>query len=106
MELLLELATMSHEATNDASHLTSVACSCLIALVIARGDTGKLLSALAALLMCPQFLAVQPIHVIFKNIFGVAFELNVMYFINLFLFFFPSFFFVFLIYFLKIYISM
>ncbi|XP_014287849.1 E3 ubiquitin-protein ligase MYCBP2 isoform X3 [Halyomorpha halys] len=68
MELLLELATMSHEATNDASHLTSVACSCLIALVIARGDTGKLLSALAALLMCPHFLAVQPIHM--PNILG------------------------------------
>ena len=77
MELLLELATMSYEATDDASQLTSVACSCLIALVIARGDTGKLLSALAALLMCPQLLAVQPIHVIYKNIFEIVFRLNV-----------------------------
>ncbi|XP_073976386.1 MYC binding protein highwire isoform X3 [Rhodnius prolixus] len=62
LELLLELATIAPETGSEATHLKAVACSCLIALVIARGDTGKLLSALAALLMCPQALAQQKIH--------------------------------------------
>lgn len=94
LELLLKLATMSHVATNDASHLTSVACSCLISLVIARGDTGKILSALAALLMCPQSIALQSIHVIINNtsflnmncvIFGCSYVLSIVFFIIIFL---------------------
>nr|CAD7579158.1 unnamed protein product [Timema californicum] len=64
-DLLLDLAT-SHgpesAAANDGSHLTAVACACLLSLVVVRGDTGKLLSATAALLMCPRALAAQNIH--------------------------------------------
>jgi E3 ubiquitin-protein ligase MYCBP2 len=69
-DLLLDLAT-SHgpesAAANDGSHLTAVACACLLSLVVVRGDTGKLLSATAALLMCPRALASQNIHVSFAN---------------------------------------
>ncbi|GLH12984.1 Probable E3 ubiquitin-protein ligase HERC2 [Gryllus bimaculatus] len=64
-DLLLNLAT-SHgpesAAADDGSHLTAVACACLLSLVVVRGDTGKLLSATAALLMCPRALASQNIH--------------------------------------------
>jgi E3 ubiquitin-protein ligase MYCBP2 len=69
-DLLLDLAT-SHgpesAAANDGSHLTAVACACLLSLVVVRGDTGKLLSATAALLMCPRALASQNIHVSFDG---------------------------------------
>lgn len=65
-DLLLDLAT-SHgpesAAANDGSHLTAVACACLLSLVVVRGDTGRLLAATAALLMCPRALAVQNIQV-------------------------------------------
>lgn len=65
-DLLLDLAT-SHgpesAAANDGSHLTAVACACLLSLVVVRGDTGRLLAAIAALLMCPRALAVQNIQV-------------------------------------------
>lgn len=65
-DLLLDLAT-SHgpesAAANDGSHLTAVACACLLSLVVVRGDTGRLLAAVAALLMSPRALAVQNIQV-------------------------------------------
>lgn len=65
-DLLLDLAT-SHgpesAAANDGSHLTAVACACLLSLVVVRGDTGQLLAATAALLMCPRALAAQNIQV-------------------------------------------
>lgn len=65
-DLLLDLAT-SHgpesKAANDGSHLTAVACACLLSLVIIRGDTGRLLTTIAALLMCPRALTVQNIQV-------------------------------------------
>ncbi|XP_012285925.1 E3 ubiquitin-protein ligase MYCBP2 [Orussus abietinus] len=64
-DLLLDLAT-SHgpesTAVNDGSHLTAIACACLLSLVIVRGDTGRLLAATAALLMCPRALAAQNIQ--------------------------------------------
>ncbi|KAK1123908.1 hypothetical protein K0M31_006938 [Melipona bicolor] len=64
-DLLLDLAT-SHgpesAAANDGSHLTAVACACLLSLVVVRGDTGRLLAAIAALLMCPRALAIQNIQ--------------------------------------------
>lgn len=64
-DLLLDLAT-SHgpESTtpDDGNHLTAIACSCLLSLVVVRGSTGKLLAATAALLMCPKQLASQNIH--------------------------------------------
>ena len=65
-DLLLYLAT-SHgpepDAPNDGSHLTAVACTALLSLIIVRGDTGKLLKAIAALLMCPTALHSQYIRV-------------------------------------------
>ncbi|XP_031781072.1 E3 ubiquitin-protein ligase MYCBP2 isoform X6 [Nasonia vitripennis] len=64
-DLLLDLAT-SHgpesAAANDGSHLTAVACACLLSLVVVRGDTGRLLATIAALLMSPRALAVQNIQ--------------------------------------------
>lgn len=67
-DLLLDFAT-SHgpesAAANDGSHLTAVACACLLSLVVVRGDTGKLLAAIAALLMSPRALAVQNIQVFY-----------------------------------------
>lgn len=64
--MLLDLATCyGPEGTagaDDGNHLTALACSCLLSLVIVRGSTGKLLSATGALLMCPKQLANQNIH--------------------------------------------
>lgn len=65
-ELLLDLATLhgpESSVPNDGSHLTAIACACLLSLVVVRGDTGKYLSATAALLMCPRALSVQNIQV-------------------------------------------
>lgn len=65
-DLLLDLATLhgpESSVPNDGTHLTAVACSCLLSLVVVRGDTGKYLSAAAALLMCPRALALQNIKV-------------------------------------------
>lgn len=66
-ELLLDLATLhgpESSVPNDGTHLTAVACACLLSLVVVRGDTGKYLSATAALLMCPRALSIQNIQVI------------------------------------------
>ncbi|KAJ8975749.1 hypothetical protein NQ317_015371, partial [Molorchus minor] len=64
-DLMLDLAT-SHgpesSVPNDGSHLTAVACACLLSLVVVRGDTGKYLAATAALLMCPRALSLQNIQ--------------------------------------------
>lgn len=65
-DLLLDLATLhgpESSVPNDGTHLTAVACACLLSLVVVRGDTGKYLSAAAALLMCPRALALQNIKV-------------------------------------------
>ncbi|XP_050301011.1 E3 ubiquitin-protein ligase MYCBP2 isoform X2 [Anthonomus grandis grandis] len=64
-DLLLDLATLhgpESSVQNDGTHLTAVACACLLSLVVVRGDTGKYLSAAAALLMCPRALSVQNIQ--------------------------------------------
>ncbi|KAJ8937054.1 hypothetical protein NQ314_012048 [Rhamnusium bicolor] len=63
--LLLDLATLhgpESSVPNDGSHLTAVACACLLSLVVVRGDTGKYFSAAAALLMCPRALSLQNIQ--------------------------------------------
>ncbi len=49
---------------SDADRLTALACSCLLSLVVARGDTGKMLAAVAVALMSPSQLASQEIKVI------------------------------------------
>lgn len=90
-DLLLDLAT-SHgpepDAANDGSHLTAMACACLLSLVVVRGDTGKLLNATGALLMCPRALATQNIQVNSPYIsyqvhfcFG-TYELILLFFLN------------------------
>ena len=65
-DFLLDLAT-SHgpesDAANDGSHLTAVACACLLSLVVVRGDTGRILTTIAALLMSPRAFAIQNIQV-------------------------------------------
>ncbi|KAG5884565.1 hypothetical protein JTB14_006591 [Gonioctena quinquepunctata] len=64
-DLLLDLATLhgpESSVPNDGSHFTAVACACLLSLVVVRGDTGKYLSAAAALLMCPRALSLQNIQ--------------------------------------------
>ena len=54
----------SEEGVSSAESLTALACSCLLSLVISRGDTGKLLAAAAAMLMSPGALSSQHIKVI------------------------------------------
>lgn len=51
-DLLLDLATYS--GGTESYSWSAVACSALIGLCVARGDTGKMLKALAAMLMSPQ----------------------------------------------------
>lgn len=38
---------------NGTYDFKAVSCSCLISLVIVRGDTGKILNTLTTLIMCP-----------------------------------------------------
>ncbi len=70
-QLLMDLSTAGNSSSTpgtgktvaDGLALTSLACSCLLSLVIARGDTGKLLAAVAVALMSPSQLASQEIIV-------------------------------------------
>lgn len=74
-DLLLNLATLqgsggigagsitSPETLNDMSSWSSIACSALLGLCVARGDTGKTLKAIAALIMSPKVLSNQNIQV-------------------------------------------
>lgn len=64
----MELATDSaNDIIVDGQVLTSLACSALISLTIALGDTGKLLTAIKALLMSSPGLASQ------KTVVGIVF---------------------------------
>jgi RCR-type E3 ubiquitin transferase len=60
---LAATSTPSKTAESESESLSALACSCLISLVIARGDTGKLLTAIAAMLMFSARLAKQEIKV-------------------------------------------
>ncbi|KFM80172.1 putative E3 ubiquitin-protein ligase MYCBP2, partial [Stegodyphus mimosarum] len=65
-DLLLDISSSSPSMLDQAHssytcNLTSFACACLLSLVIARGDTGKLLSAASAMLMSSQALASEEI---------------------------------------------
>lgn len=65
-DLLLNLSTLhgpSSIEADEASDWSAMACSALLGLCIARGDTGKTLKAIAALLMSPKLLACQNIQV-------------------------------------------
>ncbi|KAL0280278.1 UNVERIFIED_CONTAM: hypothetical protein PYX00_001618 [Menopon gallinae] len=64
-DLLLDLATTNGvecKTPDDGNHLTAIACSCLLSLVVVRGSTGKLLAAAAALLMSPKQIANQNVQ--------------------------------------------
>lgn len=64
-DLLLDLATLHGPASshsNDANNWSAIGCSSLLGLCVARGDTGKTLKAIAALLMSPKILANQSIQ--------------------------------------------
>ncbi|ETN59376.1 E3 ubiquitin-protein ligase highwire [Anopheles darlingi] len=50
-DLLLELATSSTPASTATSGWSSLACSTLLSLAIAKGDTGRIVRAVAAILM-------------------------------------------------------
>lgn len=50
-ELLLDMSIGNYE--NGTYDFKAVSCSCLISLIIIRGDTGKILSTLTTLIMSP-----------------------------------------------------
>lgn len=67
-DLLLDISSTNLSSVDQAqssyvSTLTSYACACLLSLVIASGDTGKLLCAASAMLMSSQSLALEEIPV-------------------------------------------
>jgi len=58
------MKTVSDCAPVEESYsLSAVACCCLMSLVVGRGDTGKLLTAVAAMLMYSTRLAAQHVMV-------------------------------------------
>lgn len=63
--LLLDLSTApAHLSSKQLEvSLTSLACACLLSLVVARGDTSEILGAVAGLLMSPSSLATQMVEV-------------------------------------------
>lgn len=64
-DLLLDLATLfgpGNGDKNDANNWSAIGCSSLLGLSVARGDTGKILKAVAALLMSPKILSTQNIQ--------------------------------------------
>jgi len=68
MELSSSMATRLEGSSRggveaECGSVSAVACACLLSLVIGRGDTGKLLTAIVAMLMYSQRLAVQHITV-------------------------------------------
>jgi len=78
-QLLMELSSSSSSSsvmkpssvsdsvsTAESQCLSAVACCCLLSLVISRGDTGKLLTAVAAMLMYSTRLAAQHIMVLYS----------------------------------------
>ncbi|XP_035682944.1 E3 ubiquitin-protein ligase MYCBP2-like isoform X1 [Branchiostoma floridae] len=65
-QLLIDLVNNSGPETSpttDCTSLAALACSCLLSLVVARGDTGKLLNAVAALLISPGSQSAQAVKV-------------------------------------------
>jgi len=60
-QLLMEISSVGKAGTEMV--LPSLACSSLISLIIALGDTGKLLTAITAMVMSPGPLAVQDLNV-------------------------------------------
>lgn len=64
-DLLLDLTTLHGPASvhnNDTNNWSAIGCSALLGLCVARGDTGKTLKAIAALLMSSKILANQNVQ--------------------------------------------
>lgn len=70
-DLLLNLATLHgglmtpQDSLNDLSSWSAIACSALLGLCVARGDTGKTLKAISALIMSSKVLSEQNIQVFY-----------------------------------------
>ena len=63
-ELLMEMVMESVSPKDGvAMQLSSIASACLLSLVVALGDTGKMLSALAAMLIAPSCLSESTLKV-------------------------------------------
>ena len=60
---LSQSRVVTQQQDNEFETLSALACSCLLSLVVARGDTGKLLTAAASMLMFSTKLAMQEIKV-------------------------------------------
>lgn len=76
-DLLLNLATLHGtiptSQESDLTNWSSIACSALLGLCIARGDTGKTIKAIAALIMSPKILSgqnIQVFHTINCNVYA------------------------------------
>ncbi len=63
-ELLLEMVSNSTSKDSLSAQLSSVASACLLSLVVALGDTGKMLSSVAAFLTAPGHPDMQNVKVI------------------------------------------
>lgn len=65
-DLLLNLATLTNPCLSESNDTawSGISCSALLGLCVACGDTGKILKAIAAILMSPKQLANQYIQVI------------------------------------------
>ena len=55
-EISIDAPSSSTGSNNLLSQLKSLACAALLSLVVARGDTGKILAAIAALLTSPELI--------------------------------------------------
>jgi len=72
-DLLLDLSTLTalgQNAANHSNNWSAIACSALISLCIARGDTGQILKAISAILMSPKNISMQRILIpsVFSNL--------------------------------------
>lgn len=80
-DLLLNLATLHGglptPQDSDLTNWSSIACSTLLGLCVARGDTGKTIKTIAALIMSPKILSGQNIQVfIIRQFINCVLEMN------------------------------
>lgn len=77
-DLLVDLATSQDPNRASADSWSGMGCSALLALCVARGDTGKTMRAITALLICHHSQADQPIQLpriltsLQRTVFAVA----------------------------------
>lgn len=86
-DLLLNLATLHGGLPNpqdsDLTNWSSIACSALLGLCVARGDTGKTIKAIAALIMSPKILSGQNIQVIFFFYLSIVIHFHIISYIKI-----------------------